>query len=260
MNETEYQFLILQNAINELKFDVSIFPGKVDKDIKKIKEILNWVERHHLPIGISKAMMARLKDKTIYASSEKGKNAIAFQIHNIIKRPAKRYELVGIKITFGTSENGVPGLTFEGTRENPVMIEACDLPWMTPAAEKTPKKFEEWLNNHIIEPNALSEKVEKFALIDIGLVEMKELGLGEPDYQGMKSEDIEKEKAKKNFTAQTPPLKPVENSTSTTSNKGSEVGMTTRRSSPMYPRFGIGMTAGMINDLQDEEFNEQYIG
>jgi len=140
--------------------------------------------------------MERLRDKTIYVHSEKDKNAIAFQIHNIIKRPSKIYELVGIKIVFGTSENGVPGLTFEGTRKDPVIIKARDLPWITEAALKTPKKFEEWLNNHIIEPKKLSEKVEKFALVDLGVVTMSELGLGETDYQGISQDKINEEKNK----------------------------------------------------------------
>ena len=251
MGETEYQFLILENAIKELKFDVSILPGKVDGDLKKIREILGWIERHHLPIGISKAMMERLRNKTIFMNSDKGKNAIAFQIHNITKRPSKVYELVGIKVTFGTSENGTPGLTFEGTRKDPVVIKACDLPWITETALKSPKKFEEWLNNHVIEPKVLSEKVEKFALIDLGLVEMNELGLGEQDHQGMEQEEIDEEKAKKNPRPQVssdtaPKPQPVNiksNTPPVPPNRGSESYM--RRRSPMYQQGLMAMDMGI---------------
>ena len=216
MNETEYQFLLLEKTIKELKFDVNVLPGKVDRDLKTIRESLNWIERHHLPTGVSKAMLEKVKDKTIYVTSEKGKNAVAFQIHNISKRPSRVYELIGIKITFGTSENGVPGITFEGNRKDPVVMDAIDFPWISDSDLKTPKKFIDWLTRHIIDPKDLSEKVEQFAVIDLGLVEMNELGLGEEDHQAMENKKIEEEKAKKsNSSVQTssppsqPPISPV---------------------------------------------------
>ena len=250
MNDIEYQFCVLQRKIKELEFDSSYLPYKVDGDLKEIREHLNWIENHCLPIGISKAMMERLRDKVIFVSAEKEKSALAFQIHRINKRPSKVFELVGIRITFSNSENAVPGLTFEGTRKNPIVMKASDLPWITDSALKSPKKFEEWIKNHLIEGKNLSEKVEQFAVVDLGIVLMNELGLGESDHQAMDQNKIDEER-EKNASKPSSPQNQSEDQ-KPGSVKGSE-DISLRRVSPMYrnPSNPLGIWPNM-----DEDFYE----
>lgn len=242
MNETELQFLNIKNLLKRMEFDVYTLPGRLASDLQEIRKSLDWIERNHLPSGLSRTVLERIKEKTIFVNPDKGKNAIAFQIHNIIQRP-RIYELVGIKITFGTSENGIPGLTFEGTRENPTTLRVTDLPWISEDDIKTPKKFEKWIKNHIIDPSKLSEKVENFALVDLCLTEMSELGLGEADRQGMPEEKIEVEKNKKT----TPPPPPTP-STAPPSQApltiGGDVKSHIMRRSPMYLK-GMGIDFGL---------------
>ena len=207
-NDTNYHFLIIENALREMKFDCSILPHRLEKNLKLIRDELSWIERHHLPSGLPKSILSKILEKTIYLSPEKGKNAIAFQIHGVLRRPYV-YELVGIKIVFGTSENGNPGLWIEGTRKDPVIVKVTDLPWITEDALKTHKKFAKWINDHLIDPKKLSEKVEEFAVVDIGLVEMSELGLGELEHQAMDQEEVEKEKIKAKQKSSPTPVRPI---------------------------------------------------
>ena len=237
-NDTDYHFLVIENALREMRFDCHVLPHRLEKNLKLIRDELGWIERHHLPSGISETIMARIKEKTIYVTSEKGKNAVAFQIHNIIRRPYV-FELVGIKITFGTSENGNPGLVFEGTRKDPVILKATDLPWIKDDDMKTPRKFAKLVKGHIISPKALAEKVEDFAVVDLGLVEMNELGLCEIEHEAMPKEKIEekKEKAK-------PKPKPATVSQTT---RGSEDFVTKRehQTPPMYNQKQFAFMSGM---------------
>jgi hypothetical protein len=256
MNETELQFLNIRNLLKRMEFDVQTLPGRLAGDLKEIRKSLDWIERNHLPSGLSRTVLERIKEKTIFVNSEKGKNAIAFQIHNVIQRP-RIYELVGIKIVFGTSENGIPGLTFEGTRENPTTLRVTDLPWISEDNIKTPKKFEKWIREHIIDPKKLSEKVENFALIDLCLTEMSELGLGEADHQGMPKEKIEEEKNKKTPkqtpTATTPPTPPPPTAPQqqTPVTIGGDVKSHIMRRSPMYLN-GIGFGLDSLEEYSED--------
>ena len=248
MNETELQFLNIKNLLKRMEFDVYTLPGRLAGDLQEIRKSLDWIERNHLPSGLSRTVLERIKEKTIFVNSDKGKNAIAFQIHNVIQRP-RIYELVGIKITFGTSENGIPGLTFEGTRENPTTLRVTDLPWISEDDIKTPKKFEKWIKNHIIDPKKLSEKVENFALIDLCLTEMSELGLGEADRQGVPEEKIEAEKNKKT-TPPPPPTPSTAPPPQAPLSIGGDVKSHIMRRSPMYLR-GMGIDIGGIDSLEE---------
>jgi hypothetical protein len=211
MTDTEYHFLVIENALKEMKFNYLVLPGRLEKNLKLIRDELGWIERHHLPGEMPKQLLSKVKEKTIYLSSEKGKNAVAFQIHTVIVRPF--YELVGIKITFGTSENGNPGLYFEGTRKDPVRVKVIDLPWSTEYSRKTPKRLVKWIEDHVISSKDLSEKVEQFAVVDLGLVEMNELGLGELEHQAMENEKVIELKEKKKpisiSTSSLPPPPPA---------------------------------------------------
>lgn len=196
MNELDKHFLLLFQSVKELQFNAKFLPGRVEENISNIKSILDKINLHKPPIGISESLFNRISGKTIYCDSDGTSNAMAFKIFNISLQGFNAYKLHGIRITFGSSKLGNPGITFEGTPDKPIMMSVVDLPFITADALKTPKKLVKWITSHEISPKDLSSKVDKFVAIDLGVMEMNELGLGEMDHQAISEEVVQEERNK----------------------------------------------------------------
>lgn len=189
MNDVELKFLEIESALKEMKSSYSYFPHRTSQALELIRSHLNWIEQRFSPTGITESIMSQIRGRIVYVDQDGKKCAIAMYIQNVILRPGD-YDIIGIQIRFQTNTcSDSPGLIISGTSKDPVTVKFSEFPFITSYyLDNDPKRLVKWIESHEITREELSTKIEKFSLVDLGVVELHNLGLA-PENKSFMSDD-----------------------------------------------------------------------
>lgn len=192
MRDAEVKILEIETALSELKNGYRYFPGRVMKSLALIRDNLDWIERRFRPTGISETSLSLVRDRIFFLDGGVSKSSHAIYLQNIVQRP-NDFIIIGIDIVFSKSQEGnYPGLNIRGTMKDPIEIFASELPKVTSThLESPPQKIIKLLTENEITREELGEKIEEFSLIDLGVVELHNLGLAAEDKGVMNPEHCE---------------------------------------------------------------------